>query len=144
MVHQRATVRRHRILRRLGRERRHRAYRQDISVKNRRFAPSWFVSPETHQLVTPFRENTFRLIYYLAKREVGLLFDSASVSTWTAPDEPDSTIVILNIRAHTDRERLKRTRHAILLKIASKARSWSDAERADYSKSVYFELEEAD
>ena len=144
MIRQRATGRRPSIKWRPAREKPHRTYRRDGSVEHRRFAPPWSVSLEAQELLTTFRENTLRLLYYLAKRELGRSFESASVSTKTAPGEPKGTVLLSSIRVRANKDRVKQVRQVSLSRIASKAISWSDFERIDYIQFIYFELNEAD
>ena len=84
------------------------------------------------------------MIYAVARNELGSSLESALVSTWSQPGEPDSMILLLTITAKVDREKLRQARKTILAKIAEEASSWSNEQKKDYSEKIYFELMQVD
>lgn len=108
-----------------------------------RYRPSsghLFFTRAAKALRTAFRTYALRTIHAVAREELGLFFESALVSTWSQPGEPESTILLLSITAKVDREKLRQVRKAILARIAEEASSWSDEQKRDYSGKIYFEM----
>ncbi len=107
-----------------------------------------FFSRAAKALRNAFRTYALRTIHSVAREELGSSLESALVSTWSQPGEPDSTILLLSITAilprKDDREKLRQVRKAILAKIAEEASSWSDEQKKDYSEKIYFELTPVD
>ena len=103
-----------------------------------------FFTRAAKALRTAFRVYAMRTIYAVARNELGSSLESALVSTWSQPGEPDSTILQLSITAKVDREKLRHARKAILAKISEEASSWSDEQKKDYSEKIYFELASVD
>ena len=60
---------------------------------------------------------------------------------WSEPGEAESEILLLSILADSDETELERVRDMVLVAISEEAKGWSDDERHDYSRRVYFELE---
>ena len=110
-------------------------------VRRRRF-PIWLFFPfDAKVLRTTFRASVLQTIYEVARDELGSSLVSAVVSTWKDPEEPVPPILILSIIAESERAELKRARFAILNTIASESVSWTEKQKSDYSKTIYFELE---
>ena len=60
---------------------------------------------------------------------------------WSEPGEAGSETLLLSILAGMDATELERVRDVVLVAISQEAKGWSDDERQDYSRRVYFELE---
>lgn len=103
-------------------------------------SPSLFFSNKAKALRTRFRTKALQLIYDRASNELGSSVASAEVSTWSAPEEDSSPILLLSVVANAGGDELRRVRKAILAAIAEESSSWSDEEKRDYSEKIYFEL----
>ena len=110
-------------------------------VRRRRLPIRLFFPVEAKVLRTAFRAFVLQTIYEVASDDLGSSLVSAAVSTWKDPEEPVPPILILSIVANSDRAELKRARYGILNTIASESVSWSEKQKTDYSKTIYFELE---
>ena len=110
-------------------------------VRCRRLPIRLFFPVEAKVLRTTFRASVLQTIYEVARDELGSSLVSAVVSTWKDPEEPVPPILILSIIAESERAELKRARFAILNTIASESVSWTEKQKSDYSKTIYFELE---
>ena len=102
---------------------------------------SLFFPRDARALRTPFRSYALHLLYWAAQAELGRSLRSATVSTWSEPGEADSQILLLSILADVDETEIERVRDVVLIAISEEAKGWSDDERQDYSRRVYFELE---
>ena len=60
---------------------------------------------------------------------------------WSEPGETESETLFLSISADADETELERVRDVVLVAISEEAKGWSDDERQDYSRRIYFELE---
>ena len=60
---------------------------------------------------------------------------------WSEPGAADSEILLLSILADADATRLEAARDSILAAISKEAENWTEEERQDYSKYIYFEIE---
>lgn len=109
-------------------------------MKARSYSNQLF-SPETEELLTPFRARVLKRIHNVAKRELGSSLESATVSPWLDPEEPVPPILLLSIIADVDRAELRRVRQTILDAIAEEASSWTEEHKKDYSKTIYFDIE---
>jgi hypothetical protein len=103
-----------------------------------------FFSPEAKELLTPFRSEVLKRIRQVAKKELGSSVESVTVSNWLNPEEPVPSILVLSIIADVDRAELRRARQAILNAIAEEASSWTEEQKEDYSKIIYFDIVPAD
>ena len=92
-------------------------------------------------LWTPFRFYVLRLLYGAVLTDLGERLRTAEVSTWSTPGETDSEILLLSIIADADSRRLDQLMDLTLAAIAKQAAGWTEEERQDYSKRVYFEME---
>ena len=60
---------------------------------------------------------------------------------WSEPGEADSEVLLLGILADADTARLDTVRESMLTSISKEAAGWTEGERRDYSRHIYFELE---
>ena len=102
---------------------------------------SLFFPREARAFRTQFRSYALHLLYWAAQAELGRYLRSATVSMWSEPGEAESEILLLSILADSDETELERVRDMVLVAISEEAKGWSDDERHDYSRRVYFELE---
>lgn len=102
---------------------------------------SLFFPWEAKALRTSFRSYALHLLYWAAQAELGRYLRSATVSMWSEPGETESETLLLSILADADEPELERVRDVVLVAISEEAKGWSDDERHDYSRRVYFELE---
>ncbi len=113
-----------------------------FNLDRRRRIPIWLFFPvEAKVLRTPFRAYVLQTIYEVARNQLGSSLVSVAVSTWKDPEEPVPPILIVSIVANSDRAELKRARYAILNTIVSESALWTEKQKSDYSKTIYFELE---
>ena len=96
---------------------------------------------ETRALQTAFRSHALHLLYGAALSDLGRSLQSATVSMWSEPGEVDSEILLLSIIADADAARLDTVRESMLTSISMEAAGWTEDERHDYSRRIYFELE---
>ena len=97
-------------------------------------------APETAALRTQFRDSVLNYIYRTA---LGLSDDrlkSASVSVWSAPDEEDSLTLDLTLTVDADWEFITKLRHDILVRVSEWSREWTEEEREDYGRRIYFAI----
>ena len=60
---------------------------------------------------------------------------------WSEQGEVESEILVLSILASTDTAGLEPVMDSILTFISEEAAGWTEEERQDYSRHIYFELE---
>lgn len=95
-------------------------------------------------LRTRFRASVLQTIYELAHEELGNALKSAVVSTWLSLDEPVPPILLLTLWTDADEVERLRVDNSIVEAIVKESASWSDAQKQDYSKTIYFGLEPID
>ncbi len=105
---------------------------------------SLYFTPDAVALRTHFRAQVLQTIYELAHEELGDTLKSAVVSPWASPDEPVPPILLLTLWADADEVERRRVDNAIVEAVVEKSASWSDAQKQDYSKTIYFGLEPID
>ncbi len=97
-------------------------------------------APETKGLRTQFRDSVLNYIY---KTALGLSDDrlkSASVSAWSAPDEEDSITLDLTLTVDADWGFIAKLSHDILVRVSEWSREWTEEEREDYGRRIYFAI----
>ncbi len=99
-----------------------------------------FFPRETWALRTQFRIDALHFLYGAAEDELGKRLHSATVSAWSQPGEEDSDYLLLSVVADASRAELNPVSEGIILKICKEAENWTDEERNDYARHVYFEL----
>ena len=95
---------------------------------------------EVKPLLTDFRVHALQTIYEFAQKELGDSLESATVSVYYDHYEPVPPILVLGILADIDGRRFGEVLDVLVDSIATERMSWSDAEKADYSKSIRCEL----
>ncbi len=91
-------------------------------------------------LLTPFRLFAFRTIHEIACRELGSTLKSATVFAYYDHYEPVPPILMLTFVADVDRYEWSRARKAITKAEVMAALSWTEAEKADSAKMIYFQI----
>ncbi len=97
-------------------------------------------TPEAKELLTPFRKRALEMLYEIGCKELGLALESAAVAAHYDYSEPVPPILMLTLTADVDRHEWSRSHKAITHAEVKQAASWTDAERADSAKMVYFQL----
>ena len=98
-------------------------------------------TPEADALRTPFRDYVLQAIFELAQKELGGRLRDAVVSTWQSLDEPDHPILLPTFWADADDAERLRVDEAIAELVAEEWKSWSDEQKKDYGKMIYFGVE---
>ena len=91
-------------------------------------------------MATRFRKKVLNYIYRtgLALSEGSL--KSAAVSLSSQPDEEDSLTLDLTLTVDADWEYIKKLRREILVKVGEWSQEWSEEEKDDYGRRIYFGL----
>ena len=99
-----------------------------------------YFPPDTLGMQTRFRKETLKFIYMttLALSEGRL--ESAAVSVSSQPDEEDSLTLDLTLTVDADWEFIKKLRREILVKVGEWSQEWSEEEKDDYGRRIYFGL----
>ncbi len=97
-------------------------------------------TPEARELLTPFRKHAFEKLYEFGCKELGAALKSATVDADDSHWEPVPPILMLTFVADVDRYEWSRAHKAITHAEVNQAASWTDAEKADSAKMVYFQL----
>ena len=129
-------LRQSRIQRRLDRE-----DSSWLSVRQRNHAGMNLYFPtDALGMSTRFRKEILNYIYRtgLALSEGRL--ESAAVSVSSQPDEEDSLTLDLTLTVDADWEFIKKLRREILVKVGEWSQEWSEEEKDDYGRRIYFGL----
>ena len=97
-------------------------------------------TPEAKELLTPFRKHAFEMLYEIGCGELGPALESATVSAYHDYEEPVPPLLMLTFVADVDRQEWSRAHKAITHAEVKRAASWTDAERADSAKMVFFQV----
>ena len=89
---------------------------------------------------TPFRDKVLNYIFRTAQALSEGRLESASVSVSSQPDEEDSLALDLTLTVDADWEFIKKLRYDILVKIGEWSEEWTEADRDDYGRRIYFGL----
>ena len=95
-------------------------------------------------LRTHFRDYVLQTVFELAREELGNSIKSAVVETWHSYDEPVPPILLFTIIADMDKEKLEQANLVIIDAVLEEAKLWSDEQKEDYGKIIYFGLEPID
>ena len=91
-------------------------------------------------MLTPFRIRALNTIYEFARKELGDLIESATVSVYYDHYEPIPPILVLGIVADIDGEVFGRVNRSLAESVRLEALLWSDAEKADFRGAIHHEL----
>ena len=121
-------------------ESRLRERRLRTAIKPARAPVRLYFSPESKSSLTPFRLSALEAILEAASKELERNLKSATVSLYYDHEEPVPPILLLTIVADVDRSEWTRARNAVTEAEIESAASWTDAEREDWQKMIYFDL----
>ena len=99
-----------------------------------------YFPPDTKGLRTQFRDSALNYIYRTALAVSDGRLESASVSVWSTPDEVDSLTLDLTLTVDADWEFIAKLRPEILVKVGEWSQEWSEEEKEDYGRRIYFAI----
>ena len=102
-------------------------------------APLYFPA-DLWGVVTPFRQSVLTHIFQVAWRLSKGLLESGIVWSARAPDEGNALHLNLTLTVNSSWETVNRLHDQILEWLANWSRHWSEEEREDYSRWIYFGL----
>ena len=105
-----------------------------------RAAISLFFPPDTLGMLTRFRKNTLNYIYMTTLELSEGRLESATVSVSSQPGEEDSLALDLTMTIDADWEYIKKLRREILIKVGEWSQEWTEDEKDDYGRRIYFGL----
>ena len=111
-----------------------------LEERSRATKPRLDFSDEARPLLTDFRIHALETIYESARKELGDLLIQAYVSVYYDHHEPVPPILVLGIVADIDGKRFGEVVDVLVDSIATERMLWSEAEKADYRKSIHCEL----
>ena len=103
-----------------------------------RLSLNLYFPPDTRGLRTQFRGLVINYIYRTALGLSGDRLKVASVSVGSTPEEEDSLTLDLTLTVDADWEFIAKLRHDILVKVGEWSQEWSQEEKEDYGRRVYF------
>ena len=102
--------------------------------------PGLHFAADAAELRTAFRDYVLNLAYATACRELGDALQSAEVSVYWNHWEPAPPVLTLSILAAIDGSEFGKVHKAMAQAVGAAATSWNDSDRADYARSVHYEL----
>lgn len=90
---------------------------------------------QTYPLLTDFRERVINYIYLTARDLCGGALESASVEM---SDEDEEPVLDLTLLVDADWAAVQEVQRGVLTWLSQWAEEWTEQERADYSKHIYF------
>lgn len=106
-------------------------------VRNNRVVNLYF-PPSTIGMRTRFRDNALNYIYRTALALSENRLETAAVSVSSQPDEEDSLTLELTLTIDADWEFIRKLGHDILVRLGEWSKEWSEEEREDYARRIYF------
>ena len=101
---------------------------------------SLYFPSDTLGMLTRFRKRVLTDIYRTALALSEERLESAAVSVSSQPDEEDSLTLDLTLTINADWEFIKKLRREILIKVGEWSQEWSEEEKDDYGRRIYFGL----
>ena len=89
-------------------------------------------------MATRFRKKVLTYIYRTAMGLSEGRLEYAAVSVSSQPDEEDSLTLDLTLTINADWEFIKKLRREILVKVGEWSQEWSEEEKDDYGRRIYF------
>lgn len=111
-----------------------------LEERSRATKPRLDFSDEARPLLTDFRIHALETIYESASEELGDLLRRASVSVYHDHHEPAPPILVLGIVADIDGKRFGEVLDVLVDSIVAERIFWSEVEKADFIKSIHYEL----
>ena len=97
-----------------------------------------YFPPDSLGMSTRFRKRVLNYIYRTALALSEERLESAAVSVSSQPDEEDSLTLDLTLTINADWEFIKKLRREILVKVGEWSQEWSEEEKDDYGRRIYF------
>ncbi len=118
------------------------SYRDNLgklsSGQHVRASISLYFPSDTLGMLTRFRKKALNYIYRTALALSEGRLESAAVSLSSQPDEADSLTLDLAMTIDADWEFIKKLRREILVKVGEWSQEWSEEEKTDYGRRIYF------
>ena len=105
-----------------------------------RASTSLYFPPDIRGMLTPFRRAALNYIYRTALALSEDCLEFAVVSVSSQPDEEDSLILDMSMTIDANWEFIKKLRREILVKVGEWSQEWSEEEKDDYGRRIYFGL----
>lgn len=99
---------------------------------------------EIQGILTPFREQVLNYIFRTARGLSDGHLESALVEALSEPDEDDSLLLHLALTVKMDWDSLDKLHERILDRLAEWSQEWSEQERDDYARWIFFSLSPAE
>ena len=93
---------------------------------------------ETIAILSPFRKRVITYIFLTARGLSQGLLDSAKVSISSISDQDDMFALDLTLTVNADWTFIKKLRRDVLAGVSEWSEDWSDEERQDYGRRIYF------
>ena len=110
------------------------------STQRHRVAERLYFFPETRGFRTPFRDAVLNYIHRTALDLSDGHLESAVVSVWSHPGEEDSLTLDLSLTLSADWNTIGKLRRDILVKLGEWSQEWSEGQKEDYGRRIYFGL----
>ena len=94
--------------------------------------------PDTMGMRTKFRDAALNYVFRTALELCDGRLESAEVSLSSTPDEEDSLALDLTLTVDADWETVGKLRYQILVKVGEWLQGFSDEEKNDYGRRIYF------
>ena len=111
-----------------------------LSGQRNRSNVNLYFPPNVIGMRTRFRDTVLNYIYRTALDLSEGRLESAAVSISSQPDEEDSLTLELTLTIDADWEFIRRLGYDILVKVGDWSKEWSEEERDDYGRRIYFGL----
>ena len=95
---------------------------------------------EAKELLTPFRQYVLESLFEIGRRELGTALRSATVDVDNNHWEPAPPMLDVTFVADIDRYEWSRAGKAIVEAELELEASWTDAQKADYAKTIFFSI----
>ncbi len=99
-----------------------------------------YFPPNVIGMRTRFRDTVLNYIYRTALDLSEGRLESAAVSISSQPDEEDSLTLELTLTVDADWKFIRKLGYDILVKVGDWSKEWSEEERDDYGRRIYFGL----
>ena len=103
-------------------------------------AVNLYFSPDTKWMRTPFRDAALNFIYKAALDLADGRLESAEVSISDEDDDEDYLSLHLMLTVDDDWEFIKKLGYDIFVKLGEWSKDWSEEEREDYGRRIYFTI----
>ena len=111
-----------------------------LSGQRNRSNVNLYFPPNVIGMRTRFRDTVLNYIYRTALDLSEGRLESAAVLISSQPDEEDSLTLELTLTIDADWEFIRRLGYDILVKVGDWSKEWSEEERDDYGRRIYFGL----